>query len=405
MSVQFGCLFITITPSDRKQYHCPNTGLPNIETILLKNQTGYDHQANTCFYAETIHQSSKSTPTFIIGSIGSVDRDVFKVETSHPSELTVSINNPRVAFMVYSAQDIEDMCGGLYSYTLNGTSRSSSDRIQFSSGRDVFVVVTADGSLDSRYNYDYQLKVETKSYTPPITESNPQTVVEVDSNEWLKPKPGWIFGNETSSTMSLTNASPIYGNHDSDDYYFEDWDKKGGGFQNNVGLYAPYDGVILSVRLNTPSDINSSNCISRKDRNGVDYCYGNQVIISHGNGIYSRFAHMTSDQVVTVGSSIQKGQLIGYMGNSGNSTGQHVHVGFYKVTPEDTNAISRLKKGGYINSIAAFSRGLCAKKMVGLGYSEPTFTQKQGECSAVPSPNSVKFSFCTKEEEQLGRCN
>jgi len=33
MSVQFGCLFITITPSDRKQYHCPNTGLPEANHV------------------------------------------------------------------------------------------------------------------------------------------------------------------------------------------------------------------------------------------------------------------------------------------------------------------------------------------------------------------------------------
>ena len=56
--------------------------------------------------------------------------------------------------------------------------------------------------------------------------------------------------------------------------------------------------------------------------------YGNCVFIDHGNGWESRYAHMT-EAVVQQGTYIQEGQLIGYVGNSGNSFGAHLHLSLY----------------------------------------------------------------------------
>lgn len=58
--------------------------------------------------------------------------------------------------------------------------------------------------------------------------------------------------------------------------------------------------------------------------------WGNYADISHGNGYYTRYAHMSAGRfVVASGTSVQKGQLIGYSGNSGSSTGPHLHFGLY----------------------------------------------------------------------------
>ncbi len=72
-----------------------------------------------------------------------------------------------------------------------------------------------------------------------------------------------------------------------------------------------------------------------KDGNG----WGNYIDISHGNGYSTRYAHMSTGRfVVKSGSSVGRGQLIGYSGNSGNSSGPHLHFGLYlngnKVYPE-----------------------------------------------------------------------
>lgn len=52
--------------------------------------------------------------------------------------------------------------------------------------------------------------------------------------------------------------------------------------------------------------------------------YGNTVVISHGNGISTLYAHNTS-LCVTKGQSVKRGQQIAYIGSTGNSTGPHCH--------------------------------------------------------------------------------
>ena len=53
--------------------------------------------------------------------------------------------------------------------------------------------------------------------------------------------------------------------------------------------------------------------------------YGNHVIIDHGNGFASLYAHLSSFYV-RVGENVTQGQQIGAVGNTGNSTGPHLHL-------------------------------------------------------------------------------
>ncbi|MEK7461198.1 MAG: M23 family metallopeptidase, partial [Patescibacteria group bacterium] len=52
--------------------------------------------------------------------------------------------------------------------------------------------------------------------------------------------------------------------------------------------------------------------------------WGNSILVDHGGGWTTRYAHL-SDNVVGVGNSVGQGQLIGYSGNTGRSTGPHLH--------------------------------------------------------------------------------
>jgi len=61
------------------------------------------------------------------------------------------------------------------------------------------------------------------------------------------------------------------------------------------------------------------------ERNG----YGQMVELDHGEGYITRYAH-NKKNLVNVGDTVKKGEVVGLMGSSGRSTGPHVHFEVYK---------------------------------------------------------------------------
>lgn len=73
---------------------------------------------------------------------------------------------------------------------------------------------------------------------------------------------------------------------------------------------------------------------------GYNGGYGNYVIISHGNGITTRYAHC-SNLFVSTGESVSKGQVIAAVGSTGASTGNHCHFEV-RINGESKNPLNYL---------------------------------------------------------------
>ncbi|MGE4354382.1 MAG: murein hydrolase activator EnvC [Oscillospiraceae bacterium] len=74
--------------------------------------------------------------------------------------------------------------------------------------------------------------------------------------------------------------------------------------------------------------------------------YGNYVVINHGNGYTTLYAHMSS-MAVSAGQSVSKGQVIGYVGSTGWATGPHLH---YEVAYNGSRVDPMPYLAGYIKS-------------------------------------------------------
>ncbi len=94
-----------------------------------------------------------------------------------------------------------------------------------------------------------------------------------------------------------------------------------------------HTGIDIAVRYGTPVYATGDGEVQEAFR---DRYYGRMVLINHGFGFQSLYAHM-SKLAVKKGSKIKRGQIIGYVGNSGLSTGTHLHYEVikngYRVNP------------------------------------------------------------------------
>ncbi len=119
----------------------------------------------------------------------------------------------------------------------------------------------------------------------------------------------------------------------------------------------PHTGIDISAKKGTPVYATADGVVSRQTPGGG---YGNVIVINHGYSYQTLYAHL-SKKAVKPGERVTRGQVIGYVGNTGLSTGSHlhyevikdgvrvnpVHFFFQDITPEEYEAI--LKSSQQVN--------------------------------------------------------
>jgi murein DD-endopeptidase MepM/ murein hydrolase activator NlpD len=132
-----------------------------------------------------------------------------------------------------------------------------------------------------------------------------------------KVNPYGIDGKNFKDTVKVTLfdlsngmnwSAPIKGTHITSNFGMRKYRwHYGTDLKLNIGdsVYAAFDGIVR---------------IAKYDRRG----YGNYVLIRHSNGLETLYGHLTNS-IVTVGQVVKAGEMVGFGGNTGRSSGPHLH--------------------------------------------------------------------------------
>lgn len=116
-------------------------------------------------------------------------------------------------------------------------------------------------------------------------------------------------------TEALRNAGgPIY-----KDYYLRPIE----GGRKSQGLHG-YNAIDIAASVGTPIRASADGLVIIARASGYNGGYGSYVVIAHSNGTQTLYGHMNK-VLATQGSYVSKGEIIGLLGNTGKSTGPHIH--------------------------------------------------------------------------------
>lgn len=93
------------------------------------------------------------------------------------------------------------------------------------------------------------------------------------------------------------------------------------------GFHGFHRGIDLLAPLGTPIEPITGGVVAEVSLGRIGW--GNTVVIDHGNGLLSRYAHMREVRVIE-GEAVAKDQLLGNVGLTGWTTGPHLHLEIYQ---------------------------------------------------------------------------
>ena len=99
----------------------------------------------------------------------------------------------------------------------------------------------------------------------------------------------------------------------------------GGRYHPITGVWETHTGTDVPAPGGTPIQCAKDGVVTTVVPESAGSSYGNYCIVYHGNGYATLYAHMQSTPSVSVGESVSAGQVIGYVGTTGSSTGNHLH--------------------------------------------------------------------------------
>lgn len=146
-----------------------------------------------------------------------------------------------------------------------------------------------------------------------------------------------------------------------------------------LGYNRAHKGIDFSAPIGTPIMAAGRGVVKRANRFSS---FGNTVIIDHGNGYETLYAHLNAfAKGLRAGDKVKQGDVIGYLGNTGLSAGRHLHYEVHKdgraINPLNLKAPSNLQLTG--DELIAFEQHVERLYSVGSRLASLTPDDEQGQ--------------------------
>ena len=240
-----------------------------------------------------------------------------------------------------SRVDVSDLVANVYS----PGNRQATGMDKLTIGGDqmavVYMWVTLDSPAKVPTALEHRVAVKVGKYPDAITVQCAHVAVDRDVAVISAPLRGdnWVAGNGPANSSGHRRALiPIDGHAQIAQRFAIDWvrmNPDGNTFiedEKNNKNYRAYgsdalavaDGVVTEVKDGIPENIPGKN--SRAVSITLETIGGNHVILDIGHGRYATYAHLQPGSLkVKLGDHVKRGQVLGLVGNSGNSTEPHLH--------------------------------------------------------------------------------
>jgi LysM repeat protein len=168
---------------------------------------------------------------------------------------------------------------------------------------DIYSADTREIALFNGLTEDTQLKAGDEIIVPHAEIKHEDTQTKSTSKAKTITKSGTVKSSAVSNSGYFTNPAPgailTQGNHG-------------------------YNAVDLGASVGTPIYAAAAGNVITSKEGGWNGGYGSMIVISHSNGTQTLYSHLSKNSVAA-GQKVAKGELIGYMGSTGKSTGSHLH--------------------------------------------------------------------------------
>ncbi len=206
----------------------------------------------------------------------------------------------------------------------------------------IFMWVTVPGIHDAPAALRHRITMTYAAYPEQISVITPAIIVNHKSVMTISPPlrgDNWLAGNGPSNTSAHRRALiPINGSARIAQRFAIDWvrlypdGKSFAGDPKDNKNYRAYgsealavaDGTVSEIKDGIPQNIPGED--SRAQDITLENIAGNHIVLNIGNGMYALYAHLQPGSLkVKEGEKVHRGEVLGLVGNSGNSTEPHLH--------------------------------------------------------------------------------